>query len=149
MKYYELEAQSKLVKNWETINNLMWGEDEENIFFTYNGIVCYVIKKNFFIIDKEQLKVRNEKPFSIETLYNPADIYHPAQFKGIIFDKDKQLALLEAENVKVYVDMKIFKEFDHKGFTCEIKSPTNLVRVYYEGRLFALVCPVRASQDLQ
>lgn len=143
MKNYILDIQAKLIKNWEKSSFLTWGKSESDVFFTTDGFVGYFVPNKYFLINEENLKTKAAPINDIYRVANLSSDYITAKVTGTTINKGKTLTVLEGGERKVYLDQKLFKEFDNCDFTFQIGTETQVVRVYYQGKLFAVICPIR------
>lgn len=142
MKTIEWDIQARIVKNWGNHKRLCWGETDESVFITTDGVVGYYILKPLFLLDTQKMIQKNYAPSNVKNFCGCDEDYEDAKIAGSEM-RDEELYVLKSESSKCYVKRKVFKEFVGEGFTYQIFTDKTPIRIYYRAHLFAIVMPCR------
>lgn len=147
MREFYLKIQANLIKKWEKITRLSWGENEENIFFTTNGYVGYIIPQNLKLLDTSKFQ-NISLPLDDYTKLIPDDTgYEEANISGSEINGKRILIIMKSKNSITYVDEKYFKEFLKRNFKFKIGNPFQPIKVYIENKMCAIVMPVKHEKE--
>lgn len=146
MKTIEWDIQARIVKNWGNHKRFRWGETDESVFITTDGIVGYYILKPLFLLDTQKMIQKNLMPMNVTCLCGRDEDYNDAKIAGSEMH-DIELYVLKSETAKCYVNRKTFKEFVADGFTYQIFTDKTPIRIYYRSHLFAIVMPVQEKRS--
>lgn len=147
MNFY-YKVQTELIKNYDSIDKLLWCEDSECVFYSANGFVGYYIPKQLFLIDTRKLSEKYSPFVNFDLFTNRKDDegYKRATITGTKKIEEHDFAIFtDKEGREVLANVKFLKAFP-KECTFDIKGKHDMIRVYLGEELCGIVCPFNQKE---
>lgn len=149
MKNFYYDLQAELVKKYEDVDRIAWGQNSNYVFYTIDGFTGWYIPKSFFIVNTDRLMMKSTPiKQDIESLIKPNDEtgYKDAYMVGTKKLKNKNVTILSDKNgeTEVWIDSKFFKKLP-KCCDLKIRDKKDMVRIYWHDAFCGVICPI--AQD--
>lgn len=145
MKNFYYDAQAELVKKYDDVARIIWGENANYVFYTIDGIIGYYIPKSFFIVNTDRLMMKStpiKKDIESFIKVNDETGYKDAYMIETKKNKKEDLTILSDKNgeTEVFIKTKFFKKLP-KECELKIKGEKDMVRIYWYDAFCGIICP--------
>lgn len=146
MKNFYYDLQAELVKKYEDVDRIIWGQNHSNVFYTIDGITGWYIPKSFFIVNTDRLMMKSapiKKDIESFIEANDETGYKDAYVIGTKKLGTEDLTILSDENgeTEVLIKTKFFKKLS-KECELKIKGEKDMVKIYWHDTFCGIICPL-------
>ena len=143
-----LKIQADLLKKMDTksTSGVLIARDEDNIYLSPEGHRVFIIPKQFWYLDFDKL-LDGRTEVNFKSMFRDADDGEDAKKTSDLKVTDKKTTLVKigGNNIHIWVDQSLLKEFDND---CKFKitKDTAPCYIYEKDNLVGLVLPVRVKE---